>query len=178
MPILSRLLSSIKFHYLKLKYKYWQKHLWRICNRDNYVDLNGLMLGCDLQIKGKDNVIRIEPGTFLRNVKISIIGRGNTLCINNGSSINESARIIIEDCRNSLKIGNGTYINSCFMTLRDNDTILSIGNNCLISANVVIRTSDAHSVIDMNGARINPGSNVRIGDHVWIGYSATILKGV
>lgn len=63
------------------------------------------------------------------------------------------------------------------MTLRDVKTKLEIGQDCLLSSNVVIRTSDAHSIMDDAGKRINSGKDVIIGNHVWIGYNATILKG-
>jgi acetyltransferase-like isoleucine patch superfamily enzyme len=42
---------------------------------------------------------------------------------------------------------------------------------------IEIRTGDSHSILDMSGNRINPSSNVVIGNHVWVGSRVIILKG-
>ena len=58
-------------------------------------------------------------------------------------------------------------------------TKIDIGKNCLFSANITIRTGDSHSLVDTNtGKRINPSKDVKIGNHVWVGNGATILKGI
>ena len=46
----------------------------------------------------------------------------------------------------------------------------------MFSALTIVRTSDAHSILNSEGKRINPGKDVYIGDHVWVGYGANILK--
>lgn len=44
-----------------------------------------------------------------------------------------------------------------------------IGDNCLISCDVVIRNNDGHLIYSCDGGnRINPTKSVYIGDHVWI----------
>lgn len=50
---------------------------------------------------------------------------------------------------------------------------ITIGNNVAIAREVLIMDSDAHPTSDRDMDR-----PVRIGDHVWIGSRATILKGV
>lgn len=52
-------------------------------------------------------------------------------------------------------------------------TQVVIGDNCLIGPQVVIRDDDAHEVI--GSARKAP---IIIGDNVWVGMRAVILKGV
>lgn len=176
---LYRIISCIKFRYFKYLFLYIQKPIWKLsyCGGGNYVNIEGLMLNCKLIINGYGNKIRIEKGCHVKNVNIKIDGFNNTIVIKSGASINESGRIIIEDRDNELIIGARTQIYSAFMTLRDVKTKLEIGQDCLLSSNVVIRTSDAHSIMDDAGKRINSGKDVIIGNHVWIGYNATILKG-
>ncbi|OXY81524.1 hypothetical protein B6S08_11145 [Oceanimonas doudoroffii] len=41
----------------------------------------------------------------------------------------------------------------------------------------LITDADHHHLLNQNGDIINPASAVRIGDHVWIGARAMILKG-
>ena len=53
-----------------------------------------------------------------------------------------------------------------------------IGNDVLFSFDIWIRNSDPHLIYSANTKkRINPTKSVFIGDHVWIGQNALILKG-
>jgi acetyltransferase-like isoleucine patch superfamily enzyme/glycosyltransferase involved in cell wall biosynthesis len=57
-------------------------------------------------------------------------------------------------------------------------TSCTLGDDCLLSENIAIRTTDHHSVIDLeSGMHTNPPADVKIGRHVWIGPSCTINKG-
>ena len=85
---------------------------------------------------------------------------------------------MIEDEHCSLIIGDNTDFVSCFFAIRDNGTKVEIGKDCMFSAQTILRTSDAHSIVNHeDGQRINQGKDVKIGDHVWVGYGANILKG-
>lgn len=52
---------------------------------------------------------------------------------------------------------------------------ISIGEDVKISEGVTIRDSDNHTILDGKHQKTKP---IIIGDHVWIGINATILKGV
>lgn len=91
----------------------------------------------------------------------------------------EGGYIRIEGFHNQLVIGSKTNLVNVFFSIGDSDTSVFIGNNCLISANVIFRSWDNHSIFNINNLnkRINGGKNIRLDDHVWIGYGVTILKG-
>ena len=99
------------------------------------------------------------------------VGKNSEFSVNNGVHIRRGANISV--CDNaSLSIGSG-FINknvniACFENI-------SIGNNVEISENVVIRDSDNHTIVRDNYTMTSP---IKIGNHVWIGINATILKGV
>lgn len=78
--------------------------------------------------------------------------------------INESAELIL---------GSG-YINNYF-TLHCFERI-EMGEDIAIADNVTIRDSDNHTIINSPDYKMT--KPVRIGNHVWIGINATILKGV
>ncbi len=83
-------------------------------------------------------------------------------------------RIVVDDDA-VLTIGSG-YINSdariaCF-------SAITIGHDVAIAEQVVIRDSDNHQVKSAMGDQHPHTAPIRIGDHVWIGLGATILKGV
>lgn len=54
---------------------------------------------------------------------------------------------------------------------------IQLGNEVYIGRNVYITDSD-HHLIYTHDTISNPSAQVSIGNHVWIGYGATILKGV
>lgn len=96
--------------------------------------------------------------------------RGGTLRVTGRFAIHTDHRIWVNEGA-TLALGSG-YINaglnlSCFGTI-------TIGDDCAIAENVTIRDAD--------NRRTDAGRPDRapivIGDHVWIGTGATILKGV
>lgn len=74
-----------------------------------------------------------------------------------------------------LSIGDHTYINRSASI--DCTQEITIGDYCAISDNVQILDSDFHP-ITYNGKTSMMSKPVHIGNHVWIGRSAIILKGV
>ena len=53
---------------------------------------------------------------------------------------------------------------------------IRIGRECLFSWEIMIVDSDLHPVFDNNGTLLNKTDRLVIGDRVWIGCRATILK--
>jgi acetyltransferase-like isoleucine patch superfamily enzyme len=99
-----------------------------------------------------------------------IIAPGGRLTVNGDFSIHTGMQVVV-DRDASLTLGSG-YINdnvriSCFRSI-------TIGHDVAISEFVVIRDSDNHRI---DGSR-EATAPIVIGDHVWIGMRATILKGV
>jgi acetyltransferase-like isoleucine patch superfamily enzyme len=88
-----------------------------------------------------------------------------------------SLGLACEDNGNVISIGRGTEVNGPSDLAAIEGTTLSIGDGCLLSGGVHIRTGDSHSVTDLKGNRINPSKDVRVGDHVWIGMRVVVLKG-
>ncbi|EFG29235.1 acyltransferase [Fusobacterium periodonticum] len=49
----------------------------------------------------------------------------------------------------------------------------------MLSYDIEIRNTDSHKIYDKStNKRINEGNSVKIGNHVWLGMRAVILKGV
>lgn len=75
----------------------------------------------------------------------------------------------------NLTLGNG-YINAGTQIRCMNK--ISIGNQCAIGRNVMIMDYDAHKIFYADGNENKYTDPVSIGEHVWIGAGATVLKGV
>jgi len=75
----------------------------------------------------------------------------------------------------SLKIGSDVHLNGVYIACRKR---ISIGDNCRIAASVVILDYNGHVVrsYDRTKGLDNP-MEVTIGNNVWIGTNALILKG-
>jgi acetyltransferase-like isoleucine patch superfamily enzyme len=74
-----------------------------------------------------------------------------------------------------LTLGSG-YINSdCVIACANR---ITIGNGAAIARGVFIYDSDHHKLINKQRNQLNQPAPVTIGDHVWIGVGAIILKGV
>ena len=100
-----------------------------------------------------------------------IIAPGGRFTVKGDFSIHTGMQVVV-DRDASLTLGSG-YINdnvriSCFRSI-------TIGDDVAISESVVIRDSDSHEV---EGSSREATAPIVIGDHVWIGMRATILKGV
>lgn len=79
----------------------------------------------------------------------------------------------------NITIGKGTYINGGYIFASPNGRI-TIGENCLISYNVHIRTS-THNYEQRDSLILSQGQiehDIVIGNDVWIGFGAQILSGV
>jgi len=90
------------------------------------------------------------------------------------------AHIEARDAKSTIFIGKGTVINNDFTAIAYKSHI-KIGNKCLIGSSVEILSSDFHNIepADRWNSVVPPISyDVILGDNVWVGNSAKILKGV
>ena len=135
-----------------------------------------LLINCQIDARGTNTIIFHGKG-MIRNFRIFIRGNNNVVEIGEGTSIN-GAEIWIEDDVNRVIIGENTTLCGKIHLACTEGTTISIGNRCLFSSEIVFRTGDSHSVVNMDGERINPAADIVIGDHVWIGHRVLINKGV
>ena len=165
-----------------------------------YYSIRFVFFGNKKRIAGDNNRI-IYQNALLKKVTFDIKGENNTIEFGESASIIE-CNVQIRGNNHVLKIGDRTVFYKCWFKFEDHNcsivvgdetkmyeygeisavepySAVEIGKNCLFSTNIDIRNTDSHSILDAEtGKRINPGKNVFIGDRVWIGAYAGILKGV
>lgn len=129
-------------------------------NKTAQINLHGNTLCLNLCWNGKQN----QPATFCfgNNAKFNVYGYYRAY---------SGTYIAVED-NAELKIGSG-FINCnakiyCFNKI-------TIGDNVRISEEVILRDSDNHEILYDGYTKTAP---IVIGDNVWIGMRAIILKGV
>lgn len=126
-------------------------------NSNNYIPY--IPSGCMLHIWGYNNTVEIDPSvtSFVANI---IIGDPNTP---------------IEGC--TVKIGKNSYCNGANICLYESNSSVYIGEGCMFSSQIEIWASDSHSIINAENKKLlNWGKQIFIGNHVWIGIRAIILK--
>ncbi len=154
-----------------------------------------------LQITGDTENNRLDiDATVLRDYSgtIHCSGKGNEIIIGKQAGARGNININL-DQRNKVKIGSQCHIGYLTIFAR-HDAVFEIGNRCvfngqctmqahepgriilgdgcLIASDTNFTTSDMHGIFDVEtGLRINFAADVVLGDRVWVGARAFILKG-
>ena len=172
---------------LILKYEWILSRIFRIFGRNkisvkkrNKVFLgNAFMKRCNILVCGHNNYVKIEPGlTRLNNTSITIYGNNCSIYIGAGCNLN-NCELYIEDNNGMIHLKRHITITGHTEIAVIEGTKVTVGEDCLFSSQITIRTGDSHSILDQSsGCRINLSKDIIIGDHVWIGNDVKILKGV
>lgn len=99
------------------------------------------------------------------------MGKNSEIDVSGNFSIGSGTDVRIFD-NAKLELGSGYFNGSIQIVCAKN---IKIGNDVAIARDVIIRDTDAHDIINNNREKIIP---VTIGNHVWIGTRAIIMKGV
>ena len=140
------------------------------------INEGAVLLKCKL-ISKQQNTIILHPGAIIRNTIFHIHGSNNFIEIGENASVN-GAEFWIENNNNSITVGASTNLCGKIHLACTEGKSIRIGRDCLFSSEIVFRTGDSHSIVDMEGKRINLPEDIVIGDHVWMGYRVIISKGV
>ncbi len=113
----------------------------------------------------------------LNNCTFRFLGNNNQVKIGESCYLKD-VEFWIENDSNSIVIGNKVmFTGKTHLACTEGKRIV-LGDDCLVSNEVVFRTGDSHAICDFGGRRINQAKDVIIREHVWIGNRAILLKGV
>ncbi len=126
--------------------------------------------------EGENSYIVLSSNTLLAGTKINIRGQRSLVFIGQKCRLKGvTIQVNGDDC--IVVIGAGTSWESGAALCSDGKAIL-IGDDCMFSSQVVLRTSDGHSIWTAGGTRqINSAENVIVEPHVWLGNSSRVSKG-
>ena len=157
----------IGFNFIKTKYRQLK----------NKLEIFGKLRKSKIKISGDNNILYVGKNTLLRDSNIFIKGNNNILYIGDDCVVNNTS-IILDNEGAEIKIGNKTSIAKAQIVSLEPYKI-EIGEDCMLSYDIEIRNTDSHKIYDKDtNKRINEGKSVNIGNHVWLGMRAVILKGV
>ena len=148
----------------------------KIGNNNRIIAPCALLKKVKIHIKGSHNTVVIGDFAQLKGASIYINGSFNHITIGDWCYLG-GTDLFIEDDNGSIVIGSRTkFLGKTHLAVIEG-TSIAIGQDCLFSSEIQLRTGDSHSVLDIEGHRINASENIVIGDHVWVGTKAFLNKG-
>lgn len=101
------------------------------------------------------------------------MGKNSTINVDKSFFIHSGCDVVLLES-SELNLGSGYINKNCQIRCHHK---ISIGHGVAIAENVYIRDNDSHELITNNTQNLQ-SSDIKIGNHVWIGANVTILKGV
>lgn len=147
------------------------------CNNRTYVDPSkSHMHDSEILLQGTGNVLFVEDGVSLERSKINFMGSDSVIYLSKSSCPYYVS--LAAGQSSAIFIGRENYFNDTVHILATEWQNIIIGGGCAISFGIWLRTADPHLIYDVDSReRINYSKPILVGDHVWIGQNALILKG-
>lgn len=137
------------------------------------------------KITGSNNVITIGNAPRKSSATVRINGDNNELSIGENTALANPyiyiGNHIAKADHTSIKIGSSVSTEpNCAFYVYNSDNKLHIGDDCMLSSNIVLRCGESpHLIFDAaTGAYLDTSEGVFIGNHVWIGERVYITKNV
>lgn len=127
--------------------------------------------------KGKGNRIIIQRKSILDRCRFTFEGSNNTVVIGERSYL-IGFSVCVEGDGNRVELGERTKVYGATELACIEGCKIRIGDGCMFSSNIHLRTGDSHSIVDLEGKRINPSKDISLGDYVWVGQNVFVGKGV
>ena len=132
-----------------------------------------------IKIEGSNNNVTLKKCLEYSKLTIKIKGNNKTILINESSKkINNLTISSHRGDNQSVIIGKDFGCGGSILHLNDGDESITIGEDCLFSWDIHMRTSDGHSIIDQStGIAFNTPKPIKIGNRVWVSQHVYIMKG-
>jgi len=127
-------------------------------------------------IQGGNNRVFLSKSSNIKKLRLNIIGNNSKIFVGEGSRL--IGDVNIKGNGRCLIVGNNTTFQNVSIIIKEKCDVF-VGHDCMFSSRIEIRTSDSHSIFDVEtGRRLNKPGNVYIHDHVWLGKDVIVSKGV
>ena len=129
-----------------------------------------------ISVSGIRNIVTIDSASISDSL-INIVGDDNQINFDHGVIL-DSGTFIIKGNSCSIQIGKNSTFGCVRIVNAGSDCSISIGEGCMFSDHIEIWASDTHPIYNKNNKIINTEKPITIGNKVWVGSRAIILKGV
>lgn len=135
--------------------------------------------GLKIRFKGKNAELTLPYKIKFKNSRIELGNNCKVIIQDTNRRIN-SIQIFANADNTTCEIGKN-LVATCNLTIianREPNLKVLIGDNCMFGTNVILRTTDSHSIINEKGETINFGGDIIISDNCWLAMDVTVLKNV
>ncbi len=147
--------------------------------RGNKIVYNGIMdKHIQVQFSGTNNTLTLHPQASLHALTAHFDCNYGQINIGSTRGVTPLKAFIRVGQDSTVTIGNNVSNSTTVTISAVEGTHVTIGNDCMLSSQVEIRTDDAHPIFDVRtGKRSNPSRSIRIGNHVWLAKRSAVLGG-
>lgn len=161
---------------------------WELMLAENHIEIaEEDKVHVSLHIHGKGNTVIVKklsqgiPGM----INISLAGNNCKIVLDEGIWVSGGLNIIAGQVHPNfglidntlISIGKYTTFENCNVTTYNSNAVLEIGERCMFSSDIDVFHTDAHPIYDLEKTKIiNKVKTMKIGNHVWVGARAVILK--
>lgn len=144
------------------------------------IDDSAIFKRSKIVINGNNNVVKLKKTLSYTNFVVNLKGDNKLINVEGSNkNINGLKFVSIRGNNQKFKIGENFSCGGLEVQMNDGNETCIIGDDCLFSWGIKIRTSDGHSIIDLESNKaINLPRDVYIADRVWVGEDVSFLKGV
>lgn len=153
-----------------------QEQLLNLENENQFQGELPKLLNSKIIFRGSGNILVCDKNVTLTNSTVEFNGNHAIVYLNTNRHVYKLNASLNNDT--VLYIEKNNYINQTVTIVLSEQKHCFIGNDNLFSLGVWIRNADPHLVYSAESLRrINLSKSIYIGDHVWIGQNAMLLKG-
>lgn len=129
---------------------------------------------------GVNNTVVIKKNCVIDNPLFHIVENNNKITFEENCHVGPNCSFWLEGNNVQITIGKRTtFTNTVHVNAQEDNMSIEIGEDCMFSNHIIIRTSDSHAIYsNETNKRINPAKPIRIGNHVWIAPGSEVMKGV
>lgn len=130
----------------------------------------------EVVFRGSGNVLKVGRRPRLTRLKVVFDCSDGRMVIGPGNgSLSLNVRVG-QDSR--IRIGRDTTSTDVVGMSATEGTRIVVGQDVMFASNIQVRADDGHPIFDVRtGRRVNVSKDIRIGEHVWIGWGCTVLGG-
>lgn len=165
----------LKIFKLKMPFRLKENNVIVLTKKNGKKVYNPRIKGLKVDFLSSNSLLELfEPLPRFKNVKL-LLGQDCRVKIKNSIHEIKNLSIDLPVPKAVVNIGENCSVHRGDFFVDYNST-LNIGDDCMFSAGVIIRSGDSHVVKDLDGNILSKPSNINIGDHVWVGLNALIIK--
>lgn len=134
------------------------------------------LINSKIVFSGKNNILYLEEDVVLENSSLEFNVDGSLIYLSKNRHPYK-VNIAVNN-NNTVFIDKHCYFNDVMNIALSEQANVFIGEEGVFSFGIWLRTADPHLIFSsVTRNRLNPSKSIFIGDHVWLGQNALLLKG-